>query len=138
MSTLVSFACAMGVEMGYNENHHQEAAVKTSSTHQHDDIHEHSGDKTHTHSKTVDTPSEKKADDDCCEKEAKKFGQFDKIVSKVATDNLHQIVLIAFIQTFYSFDLVKSNDLVSVKRNLYRSHHPPIPDRRIAIQSFLI
>ena len=137
MSTLVSFACAIGVEMGYNEKHHQEKAVKALS-HHHDNSHEHSDNKAHKHSKTVDTPSEKKVADDCCKKEAKKFGQFDKIVSKVATDNNQQILLVAFIQTFYSFDLLKSNDLVSVKRNLYRGHHPPIPDRRIAIQSFLI
>lgn len=138
MSTLVSFACAMGVEMGYNENHHQDKVVKASSSHHHDDSHEHSDNKTHKHSKSVDTQSEKKADDDCCKKEAKKFAQFDKIVSKVSADNNQQILLVAFVQTFYSFDLLKSNDLVSVKRNLYRGHHPPIPDRRIAIQSFLI
>lgn len=138
MSTLVSFACAIGIKMGYNENHHQEKVVKFSSSHHHNRSHDHSGDKNHKHAKTLDTHSEKKADDDCCKKEAKKFGQFDKIVSKVAIDNHQQIPLVAFVQTFYSFDLLKSNGLVSVKSNLYRGHHPPIPDRRIAIQSFLI
>lgn len=137
MSTLVSFACAMGVEMGYNENHHQEVVVKTSLTHQHGDSHEHSDATKHQHSKTNDASSEKKADD-CCKKEAKKFGQFDKIVSKVSFDIHQPIFFISFIQSVYSFDLSAETKLINVKSNLYRSHHPPIPDKLIAFQSFLI
>ena len=138
MSTMVSFACAMGVEMGYNENHHEEVAIKSSSTHQHDDSHEHSENVKHQHSESNDTPFEKKADDDCCKKEAKKFGQFDKIVSKVSVDINYPVFFDSFIQSFYSFDIQKFTKLTYVKSNLYRSHHPPIPDKLIAFQSFLI
>ena len=138
MSTMVSFACAMGVEMGYNEKHHEEVAIKASSTQQHDDSHEHSENVKHQHSKSNNNPSGKKAEDDCCKKEAKKFGQFDKLVSKVSVDIHHPVLFVSFIQSFYSFDVQNVTKLIYVKSNLYRSHHPPIPDKLIAFQSFLI
>ena len=138
MSTMVSFACAMGVEMGYNENHHEEVTIKASSTLQHGNSHERLENVKHQHSESNDTPSEKKADDDCCKKEAKKFGQFDKIVSKISVDIHHSVLFVSFIQSFYSFDVQNVTKLIYIKSNLYRSHHPPIPDKLIAFQFFLI
>jgi hypothetical protein len=136
MSTMVSFACVMGMEMGYNKNHHEEVASKASSTHQHGDSHEHLEKVKHQHAQKSTKPEKKT--DDCCKKEAKKFAQFDKIVSKISLDNYQPILSVSFIQSFYSFDILEITSLVSVKSNLYRSHHPPIHNKLIAIQTFLI
>ena len=138
MSTLVSFACAIGIEMGYNKNHHQEESVAAPLVQKHTDNHVHTHDSDHNHFIPSEKHSEKKSDDDCCEKEAKKFGKFDKITSKVTTYDHHPISFILFGESFYSLDFIKSTRLISVKRNLYRGHHPPISDTRIAIQSFII
>jgi hypothetical protein len=149
MSTMVSFACAMGVEMGYNKNHHQEIAKEVPSAHKHkltsianhkhsdNAIHEHADSSQHQHAKPDDTHSKNKADD-CCKKEAKKFSKFDKIVVKTSQNVQQPVFFILFVQTFYSFDILKTAELISLRSNLYRSHHPPISDKRIAIQSFLI
>ncbi|MBC7653562.1 MAG: hypothetical protein H7098_03700 [Oligoflexus sp.] len=142
MSTVVSFACALGVEMGYNQNHHQEVSLKVLSAQKHEHTnstkHEHADNSKHQHPKTDASHSKSKPADDCCKKEAKKFGQFDKIVAKISLDINQPVIFISFIQSFYSFDLIESAQLVSFRSNLYQSDHPPISDKRIAIQSFLI
>ena len=142
MSTIVSFACAMGVEMGYNQKHHQEVSLESPSGHKHEHTentkHEHADSAKHQHPKTDATHSKNKTDDDCCKKEAKKFGRFDKIVAKISLDTNQPVFFFSIVQSFYSFDLLESTQLTSFRSNLYRNHHPPISDKRIAIQFFLI
>ncbi len=134
MNTVVCFACAFGARMEYNENHHQEVLLNTPPEHKH----EHANNAKHEHSKTDASHSKNKAGDDCCKNEAKKFGEFNKIVNKISFD-LHQpVFFLSYFQSFHSFDLHNSAQLISLKRNLYQSHHPPISNRQIANQTFLI
>ncbi len=140
MSTMLSFACAIGVKMGYNENHHAPKEIVTKTTHAsyaHEKEHHHPKEAQHQHHKAA-TGNEKSTDDDCCKKEARKFGKIDKIVSKVSVDIQQPVFIISFFKSFNTVNLLESTELISVKRNLYRSHHPPIPDRQLATQSFLI
>ena len=44
LNTVIGFACAVGLDMGFNSHHHcQENAIKTEGNHHHDeaDVHHH-------------------------------------------------------------------------------------------------
>ena len=76
-------------------------------------------------------------DDDCCNDSLIKLSQVDKSCPQFFTiAGLNFFT--AFISSFYSIDILHSLKGHANARYYVRNHHPPIPDIRLAIQSFQI
>ncbi|SKB32110.1 HYC_CC_PP family protein [Daejeonella lutea] len=154
LSTVVSFACATGIDMGYNKNHHNAGEGKSSpatarNKHSHSSVvgHEHrSADMKNTHDHRADnshwesdhSKRTESTPDDCCRDEAAKFEKCDKLTQKAVNFNFQPDFIILFIKAFYNAEAFTRSLHHPNSRYLTRNHHPPIPDTRIAIQSFLI
>jgi hypothetical protein len=141
LNTLVGFACSIGIDMGFNTKHHHEEATEA-SVHVHADGKKHVHDKEpskHHHNEAASDHHKSKGDkDNCCNDGVMKITQLDKAVPQSVNTALHPIFFTAFISSFYHIDVLYfSTENVSIK-HFVRSHHPPIPDIRIAIQSFQI
>ena len=131
MNTVIGFACAMGVNMGFNAHHHvnDEQATEVS-------VHKHANGKMHEHHKDATNHHHDKKDD-CCNDKALKIFQADKAVPQ-ANILVNPIFVTAFISSFYITDALYDHFQIPGIKYFFRGHHPPIPDIRIAIQSFQI
>ncbi|MEP7238908.1 MAG: hypothetical protein ABI685_13610 [Ferruginibacter sp.] len=136
LNTIIGFSCAVGIDMGFNTKHHQEEEGVETMAYTHTTGKSHHAVTAHQE-KTGGEHNSNGRKDNCCNDEVLKFSQLDKSVP----GTLHiafPIFFTAFISSFYNIDLsfssVKNVDI----RPFAQSHHPPIPDIRIAIQSFQI
>ena len=144
LNTVVGFACSVGVDMGFNSKHHHAEETTEPVVHIHKDGKEHihyekkSGHdhrKSHHHDQASGNKS-KEDKDNCCNDEVLQILQLDKSVPQ-SLNIIHPIFLTAFFDAFYNVPL-PSLDIVKNIKQFVRSYHPPIPDIRIAIQSFQI
>jgi hypothetical protein len=141
LNTAVGFACAVGVDMGFNsKGHHDEQAAPT--------VHVHADGKKHLHNKNNGHAHDKKGHshaashetkDNCCKGKVVKLEQGDK--SRPAT--IFGLVIPPAYSvlpvSFYQFNVsIYHPDIEKDVKQFVRCHHPPIPDIRIAIQSFQI
>jgi hypothetical protein len=143
LNPVIGFACSIKIDMGFNSGHHghdeKEAVVhihKDGKKHihyekkqGHNKPHSHGGDK-------KDHSQKEKQKDNCCTDQVKKFEELDKSLPQSLTI-IHPDFFIAFFDVYYNADL-PPNDIVRNIKQFVRSYHPPIPDIRIAIQSFQI
>lgn len=126
-NTAVGFACAIGVDMGFNSHHHEEEATEIT-------VHTHTDGQKHEHHHEENKNDEKGG---CCNDSVIKISQADKaIVQPLAIDN--PIFFTALATVYYSLDVVYLSQIKASIKYFVRSYHPPIPDIRIAIQSFQI
>lgn len=129
LNTVVGFACAVGLDMGFNSIHHHEhdetAATEAKGSHHHADIDHH-----HHH--------QKKEEDSCCNDNVIKLTGADKSLSPALDFSIHPAFSIVFVSTFHNIDVLASFRAKVNSRYRVRSYHPPISDIRIAIQSFQI
>ncbi len=138
LNTIIGFACAVGLDMGFNSHHHEQEVTET-SVHVHSDgkQHQHYNEVKDHHDETVNDHHPTNNKDNCCNDEVMKFQQVDKaIVSSVTL--LSPVFFTSFLASFYNIDILSSKNRTSDIKYFVRSHHPPIPDIRIAIQSFQI
>ncbi len=136
INTIVGFACALGVDMGFNAtHHHDEAAAETVQVHANGKKHIHhkdeAGEDDHHQKKSND------GDDNCCNKHVTAFSTVDKSVLQ-SVSVPHPIFFTALVSAFYNADIFSFPQSTPNTNYFVRSHHPPIPDIRIAIRSFLI
>ena len=124
MNMVIGFACAVGIDMWFNTQHHDETGIMT-----HEDSHHH--DKGAKHQKS------KGCKDNCCNDHVIKFSKIDKSLPH-SFAGLNAIFLIALTSSFYNIDILQTSTGSTNIKYFVRSHHPPIPDIRIAIQSFQI
>ena len=127
----IGFACAVGVNMGFNKHHHEaerEAAVS---------IHSHANGKKHHHEEAEHKHKDNDKKDDCCNDKVLKIFQIDKAVPQFAKI-LSPILNIAFVPVYYSINISYPSQVTTSNKYYVRGHHPPIRDIRIAIQSFQI
>jgi hypothetical protein len=129
LNTVIGFACAMGLDMGFNSHHHEGNAIENESIH-HDKSHQHNEADIHHHQSN----NEK---DNCCNDGVMKFQKVDKAIPISSINVAPLVFFTAFLTSFYHIDILSSNRISTIKY-FVRSHHPPIPDIRIAIQSFQI
>lgn len=145
---MVGFACAIGVDMGFNaKHHHDEEEALEASTHVHADgkkhiHHEHQSnridhDKSHHHGGVSNQEESKEGSGNCCNDKVLKFEQLDKTIAQVNA-TVHPVFFTTFIVIYYNPDLILFSQRSVSTKYFVRSHHPPIPDIRIAIQSFQI
>ena len=137
LNTAVGFACSIGVDMGYNQHHHNAAHLAAKV---------HNASKQHGHHKKAQSqhPMHKAAGDaqqpdgeDCCSHGVLQFAKLDKSVTeffKLVPAKGSADFLPSF---FYSQTLPVTRVVQDVKP-FVRSYHPPIPQIYLAVQSFLI
>lgn len=154
-NTAVGFACAIGVDMGFNSPHHNETE-EPAEVHIHDDGKKHVHEKetsavtTHVHEDGINhqhdsepakqTPADgnnllTKDDGGCCTNEVQAFQNLDKNVS--VNTGISVPVFVAILSTYFDIDF--STTLKDFPVNYKaRFFYPPPPDIRIAIQRFQI
>jgi hypothetical protein len=137
LNTMLAFACSMGVKMGYNDQHHHEAATVKTTAHSHN----HRPDTTSQHGEHA-SPSHhhdkgEPAKDDCCTENALKFQAEDKNFQQSQNTALKAPVFVAFLSLYLGVELAPV-DIQAGSRYIIPQYYPPPPDIRLAIQSFLI
>jgi len=130
LNTVMGSACAVGLDMGFNSQHHEESAIEVSENHHHDKSHHHNEADIHHHQ----TNNNK---DNCCNDGVMKFQQVDKNIA-TSFSLINPLFFTSFLAFYYNIDILSSNNRISDIKYFVRRHHPPIPDIRIAIQSFQI
>lgn len=133
LNTAVGFACAVGVDMGFNSHHHSEEATEV-TVHTHAD-----GTKHNHHNKTTHHHNENKKDENggCCNDSVVKISQADKSVPQ-SSAIFNPLFFTAFVAVYYDLDILYPSQVTTSVKHFVRSYHPPISDIRIAIQSFQI
>lgn len=149
LNTIVGFACAVDVEMGYNSRHHQEGSTEA-VVHIHKDGKRHihyekkkTGDNVdlkhdhqrHDHNKH-DHNKKEGSKDNCCTEQVDNLAHSDKALPQ-SLKLVHPIFAVAFLTSFYDVALPGFRFTKDI-RQFARSYHPPITDIRIAIRSFQI
>lgn len=143
LNSIVGFACAMGADMGFNSDHHKnEVAVAQIHVHKNGKEHVHHEANEIEHSQKSNHKDHGEKDNDkptpqenCCKDQVIRFDQLDKKIP--GTIAVPPVFETAFIQIFY-YCLPSHTNVVKDVKKFVRSYHPPIPDIRIAIQSFQI
>ena len=131
LNTVVGFACAMGVDIEFNSTHHHDEEATEVHVHANGEKHEH-------HDKTANRHREDENEKGgCCNDSVIKLSQTEKSVPQSNTI-ISPVFFTAFITTHYNIDISYPSQVTTSTRYFVRGHHPPIPDIRIAIQSFQI
>ena len=134
LNPAIGFACS--IDMGFKSDHHAGSEGTEAVIHIHKDGKKHIHyEKKHDHSGSKKKHSEKEKDN-CCSDQVKKFEALDKSLPH-QLNIIHPTFLIAFFDVYFNADL-PAIDIVKNIKQFVRSYHPPIPDIRIAIQSFQI
>lgn len=138
LNTIIGFACAVGLDMGFNSHHHRQEAVEA-AVHVHSDgkEHHHNHKAKEHHDEIVRDNQHANDKDNCCNGGVIKFQQVDKNVA-ASFGLINPVFLNALLTSFYNIDILSSNNRISAIKYFVRRHQPPIPDIRIAIQSFQI
>lgn len=136
---VVGFACGLGIDMGFNSN-------SSKSSHHTGKVHVHADGKKHQHETATHNNVSKKHHDDndhhhekggCCTDGVVKLAQTEKAVPQ-AIVLMNPLFATAFIATFYPTNIFYKSQVTEPIKYFVRGHHPPIPDIRVAIQSFQI
>ncbi len=131
LNTAVGFACAIGVEMGFNSSHHRgEKATE---------IHVHADGKKHHHEKGTHDHAQKHEQEkgNCCNDSVIKFSQTDKAVPQSVTP-VNPAFFATYLSAYHTIDILYPSQVTISNNYFARSYHPPISDIRIAIRSFQI
>ena len=131
LNTAVGFACALGVDMSFNTTHHHDEEATA--------VHVPADGKKHDHEKATHNHDNKHKEEKggCCNDSVIKFSQTDKSVPQSNT-SINPVFFTAFIATYYAIDILYPSQVSGSIKYFVRSYHPPIPDIRLAIQSFQI
>ena len=131
LNTVVSFACAISVDMGFNTSHHHDEEAT--------EVHIHADGKKHHHEKPTHSHNNKDKEEKggCCNDSVIKFSQVDKPVPQ-PNIIVSPVFFAAFIATYYAIDISYPSQVSGSTKYFVRNYHPPIPDIRISIQSFQI
>ncbi|CAN5587738.1 hypothetical protein BH10BAC2_BH10BAC2_20450 [soil metagenome] len=132
MNTIIGFACSVGMDMGFNTTHHHQTELTDSKSHHHN------VDADHHHDEADTDHHSKDSKDNCCKDKVIKFAQVDKSVPQSANNIIQLVFFTAFSASFFDIDISFASKAVPNVKYFVRSYHPPIPDIRIAIQSFQI
>lgn len=130
LNTVVGFACAIGIDMNFNTSHHENE--ETAIT-----VHVHADGKKHHHEEAEHNQSANDKKDDCCNNKVVKLLQTDKAIPQSAK-LISSVFSTALVPVYYSVNISCPSQVPTSKMYFVRGHHPPIPDIRIAIQSFQI
>lgn len=130
MNIGVGFACAVGLDdLILGNDHHGHDNTK---------IHVHKDGSKHVHhSHKAKHQHDKKEKENCCSDTVVKLALVDKSVPQT-NGIISPVFYTAFIAAYYNITVPVHSQAKTSTRYFVRSYHPPIPDIRIAIQSFQI
>ena len=133
LNTVIGFACAMGIDVEPNGDHHQknETSLVGKNSHEHNEAHEHDASASDHH-------SSKLPKDNCCKDEVSKITKGDKIVQQSFNSKLLTLPVFTLTNTTYLLGSVNSFPINTKTTYADWRYRPPISDIRIAIQSFQI
>ncbi len=134
LNTVVGFACAVGIDMGFNNTHHDEEATEV---HQHADGIKHDHHNQTSKHKHEEKKSEKKEKKGCCNDEVQKLQSLDKALNQNIKTSVNLPTFVVIASTFLGIGISTSTETYPPK-NIIRYFYPPPADIRIAIQSFQI
>lgn len=126
LNIVTGFACAIGMDMKFNTGHHKEETTE---------VHVHTDGTKHHHENTPH--KHKDSETNCCTDAVVKISQTDKAVPQAAK-LLSPLFFTTFVATYYNIYIACTSQVTAFHKYFLRGHHPPIPDIRIAIQSFQI
>lgn len=165
MNTLVGFACSVGLDKVITTSHQKEKVIGA-EVHVHPDgkkhihqkeeaskanVHVHADGKKHLHQGKVDkndedsqsksiankeTPSNDN-EGNCCSGTVTKFEQLDKSITQ-SSKIFHPLFFLTHVSAFYNLYNLYTSYISTGIKYFVRSYHPPIPNIRVAIQSFQI
>ncbi|MEJ7678245.1 MAG: hypothetical protein WKG06_10375 [Segetibacter sp.] len=139
LNTIIGFACTIGINMGFNSTCNEEANETSVHVHADGKKHSHHNAAAKHHDKANNyQPKSKDGKDNCCNDKVTQFAQLDKALSPSLSFLVNPVFFTAFASAFYNIDVLFLSQGSSNIKYFVRSHHPPIPDIRIAIQSFQI
>ena len=131
LNTVVGFACAVGLDMGFNSAHQEESAVEVSS-------HVHADGKKHAHHQEAKkNKHEDSKKDDCCNDGVIKFQNLDKNLTQYGKITIAGGEYAGILNKHFGLNTLKVSKTISPKQ-IDRNFHPPPHDIRIAIRSFQI
>lgn len=157
MNTIVGFACALGVDMGFNSSSHHNQTEASTKVHIHDDgkkhVHEketavvtnhvHENGSSHQHDSETTKPIPvdgsnllTKEDAGCCTNEVKEFQDLDKNISVNAGINISPVFMV-ILSTYFNLNFSATVKNFPIHHRVC-FYYPPPTDIRIAIQSFQI
>lgn len=128
-NTLFGVACSLGFNMEYYKYHHKKEAESIPALYHHG----------HYKESKAQHPSNSSNsnNDECCGHGVISFNLPDKTIPDQVS-MVHPVFATAFIALYFQPDLLQPHYLFCNIRAFTQSYHPPIPDIRIALQSFLI
>ncbi len=131
LNMIIGFACAVGLDMGFNSHHHDGDETTMLNTSYHHNASQHQGEADNDHHKS------KEGKENCCNDQVMKFTQIDKSVPQ-SIKTISPTFLTAFVSANYGIDILYTSYINTSIKYFVRSYHPPIADIRIAIHSFQI
>ena len=139
LNTVIGFACAVGIDMGFNTTHHHEEEATEAVLHIHKDGKKHVHHEKAKHHDEADSDHHKKDNEDnCCNDKVIKFNEVDKSASHSLNTTINPIFFTTFISSYSIADILYTSYIDTGIKYFVRSYHPPIPDIRVAIRSFQI
>ena len=135
MNTVIGFACAIGVDMGFNSKHHHDDDEEVTETSVHVDGKEHQHhDKETKHNHDSKENSEKGG---CCNDGIIKFQNLEKNLNQNNTQVIYAHVFATILSNFWSINIFNCAKALpqQYKASVF---HPPPTDILIAIQRFQI
>ena len=140
LNIVIGFACAIGIDMGFNTSHHHDEEATEAVVHVHADgkkhIH-HEAAKHHDES-GKDNHKSKDGKNNCCNDKVIKFNEIDKSASHSLSASIYPLFFTTFLASFYNINVLYTSYINTGINYFVRSYHPPILDIRIQIQSFQI
>ena len=139
LNTLIGFACAIGIDMGFNTEHHHAEKSTEAPDHTHNYGNKHvPHQEVKGHEDADNDHHQKEGSDNCCNHKVVQFNEIDKCASHSLTGTISPVFSAIFLASFFYMNIVYTSYIDSGINYFVRSYHPPIPDIRIAIQSFQI
>lgn len=132
LNTVVGFACSVGLGMGAVKAHHHEAKESKAAHHHHQ------GEDDHHAVKEDHDHSSKKTTEDCCTDQVQKIEKTDKLSPPVLEFSTYQPFYTLIYPNYVLLEASVSSLYTLRPKYFVRDDHPPIPDIRIALQSFQI
>lgn len=139
-NTFIGLACTLGLNSVFQSNHHQKNTNAAVHIHKDGKRHDHSkSEKRHnSHEININKKSQSEdSKDECCNRKIQQLQSLEKFVP----DNInisHPVFFTAFAISYFNIVKPTYKDIVKNRWWSVRNYHPPIPDIRIAIQSFQI
>ena len=136
LNTVVGFACAMGIDMGFNKHHHHDGEEANETT-----VHFHTDGKKHQHhdeaAKHHHDSNEDSEKSGCCNDDVIKFQSLDINLSQSINAPINIPVFVATLSSFFGIAIFRQPQ-VSNQKHIDQFFHPPPPDIRVLIRSFQI